>query len=115
MSFLKLIDCPGVDDKQTVFVNIDRCFQIESCYYFHLRSIDDRGWVAPGYGLPAGLFMSSHRNQRIGDVIAGSYVVSTRDYQIRNKRTGIYFLFAILVSMLLLFMNMVIQLIIIIE
>ncbi len=65
------------------------------------------------FGLPAGLFMSSHRNQRIGDVIAGSYVVSTRDYQIQNKRTGIYFLLAILVSMLLLFMNMVIQLIII--
>jgi uncharacterized RDD family membrane protein YckC len=52
-------------------------------------------------GLPAALFMSSHRNQRIGDYIANSYVVNTGDYEIKNKRPVIYQVLSLLACLLI--------------
>ena len=63
----------------------------------------------------AALFMSAHRNQRIGDQIARSFVVPSKDIRTGFQRPVGYLVLALLASIVLIFLQNMVQLVLIIR
>jgi uncharacterized RDD family membrane protein YckC len=67
------------------------------------------------FGIPAAMSMCHNYNQRIGDRVAKTFVVSSRDPDIKKKRSGYFLLLAVPGYLLIDFVLIVILLLLLLQ